>query len=84
MKNIVFDSVKPICLCKNGFIPPRQDLTSTKVRSHLGGMIFLNVNNFCRAGVIGKPEYGLRPQVCRQMKVEPAGPTRSLGRVSSK
>ena len=34
---------------ENGFIPPRRDLTTTQVRYHYGGMIFLHVNSFTRA-----------------------------------
>ena len=48
-QNGVFHFVKANRLYENGFIPPSWDLTSTQVRSHLGGMIFLHVNSFCQA-----------------------------------
>ena len=48
-QNGVFHFVKTNRLYENGFIPPRRDLTSTQVRSHLSGKIFLHVNSFCRA-----------------------------------
>ena len=47
-QNGIFRFVKTNGLCKNAFIPPKWDLTSTQVISHLGGMIFLHVNRFCR------------------------------------
>ena len=40
---------KSISFISDGFIPPSWDLTSTQVRSHLGGMIFLHVNSFWQA-----------------------------------
>ena len=46
--NGVFYFVKTNRLYENGFSPPRWDLTSTQVRSHLGGMIFLHVNSLYR------------------------------------
>ena len=45
----VFHFVKANGLYENRFISPRWDLTSTQVRSHLRGMIFLHVNSFWRA-----------------------------------
>ena len=48
-QNGVFHFVKANRLYENGFIPPSWDLTSTQVRSHLGGMIFFHVNSFCQA-----------------------------------
>ena len=45
----IFHFVKANRLYENGFIPPSWDFTSTQVRSHLGGMIFLHVNSFCQA-----------------------------------
>ena len=47
-QNGIFHFVKTNRLYENGFIPLRWDLTSTQLRSHLGGMIFLHVNSFCR------------------------------------
>ena len=47
--NGVFHFVKTNLLYEKGLIPPRWDLTSPQVRSHLGGIIFLHVNSFCRA-----------------------------------
>ena len=47
-QNGVFHFEKTNCLCENEFIPPRSALTSTQVRSQLGGMIFLHINSFCR------------------------------------
>ena len=48
-QNGVFHFVKANGLYENGFIPPSWDLTSTQVRSHLGGMFFLHVNSFYQA-----------------------------------
>ena len=48
-QNGVFHFVKTNLLYENAFIPPRWDLTSMQVRSHLSGMIFLHVNRLCRA-----------------------------------
>ena len=48
-QNGQFHFVKVNRLYENGFIPPRWDLTLTRVRSHLGGMIFLLVSSFCQA-----------------------------------
>ena len=36
------------CLLENGFIPPKWGLTSSQVRSHLGGMIFFPCKQFLR------------------------------------
>ena len=47
-RNGVFHFVKTNVLYENGFIPTMWDPTSTQVRSHLDGMIFLYVNSFCR------------------------------------
>ena len=48
-QNGVFHFVKTNRLYENGLFLPRWDLTSPQVRFPLGGMIFLHVNNFCRA-----------------------------------
>ena len=48
-QNGVFHFVTTNRLNENGFIPPRWDLTSSQVRSHLEGMILLHVNIFWRA-----------------------------------
>ena len=42
------------CLLENGFIPPKWGLTSSQVRSHLGGMIFFHVSSF-RGTVLPRP-----------------------------
>ena len=47
-QNGVFRFAKTNRLSENAFIPPKWDPTSTQVISHLGGMIFLHVNRFCR------------------------------------
>ena len=46
--NKEFHFLKTNCLYENGFIPPWWDLTSTQVRSHSGGMIFLHVKGICQ------------------------------------
>ena len=48
-QNGVFCFVKTNCLHENAVIPPRWNLTTTQVKSHLGEMIFLYVNSFCWA-----------------------------------
>ena len=48
-QNGVFHFVKTNRLYETGFIPPRWGLTSTQVRSYLGGMIYFHINSFCRA-----------------------------------
>ena len=47
-QNDVFHYVKVNPLYENGLVPSKWDLTLTKVWSHLGGIIFLHVNSFCR------------------------------------
>ena len=46
---VYFTFSKTNRLYENGLISPRWDLTSKQVKSHLGGMIFVHVNSFCRA-----------------------------------
>ena len=55
-QNGVFHYLKANPFYENRFVLPRWGLTLTQVRSHLGGMVFLHVNSFCR-GVAPKQDF---------------------------
>ena len=51
------------CLLENGFIPLKWGLTSSQVRSHLGGTIFFHVSSFCGT-VLPRPDCSFSLESC--------------------